>query len=288
MMTSVEHGMRTARPPGTAGTAIYRTLKRPFFGRFMKPWRWPEGVAPDRYERVRIASRSGASLHGLVRLASAPARGVAVLAHPMGLAAKGFWLKYGHADLFTARGYHVVAFDFNGFGESPSSNFDYPGDLISTGHFARGRFPRLPVFAIGASFGSMRSLEAASEPGQPFAAVVAEAAAANLPDFWKHYPVAYALLQASRVIYPPWERRLRPEYLLARAASVPPLLLIHSRADRWTPPAFGDRIAAAVQDRGRVERLIVDGAEHTHALRDARAAYTDTVFSFLDAIEQTK
>jgi pimeloyl-ACP methyl ester carboxylesterase len=58
--------------------AIHRLLKKPFFGRFQKPWRWPEGVSADGWERVRFQSKSGAALaavFGAATLSSALAAG---------------------------------------------------------------------------------------------------------------------------------------------------------------------------------------------------------------------
>lgn len=262
----------------------YRQLKRPFFGRYMRPWRWPAGVEREPYAPVTVRARNGAQLAALVRRAR-PARsaGVLVLAHPMGLAAKGFWLKHGHADAFAAAGFDLVSFDFNGFGESELDDFDYPGDLLAVGEFAREHFAPAPVSVVGASFGAMRALEAASTPEAPFASVVAESVAPTLPDFWRHYPVPYAVLMASRWIYPPWERRLRPVACLERLRRPIPVLLIHSRADVYTPPAHGDVIERVLAGRAPVTRLVVDGAEHTHALRDARDAYLAAVLPFLRA-----
>lgn len=265
---------------------LYDCLKKPFFGRFMKPWRWPVGVAHDQYTPVVINSRSGAALQALVRSAGADARGAVVLAHPMGLTAKGFWLKYGHADAFAERGWHVVVFDFNGFGESPSGNLDYPGDLIAVGTYSRRRFTDCPIVVVGASFGAMHALEAVSEAGQPFDAAVAEAAAPTLSDFWRHYRFTYIVLQVLRVLYPALERSLNPVYQLARAEKLPPLLLVHSKSDKWAPPKCGDRIEAAASKHARVQRWTVEQAEHTHALRDARAGYLSEVFAFLNSIDK--
>jgi uncharacterized protein len=280
---------RDLRKSGHVGGALrratYRTLKRPFFGRFMKPWRWPEGIDSGDYERVEVDNESGVRLQVLRRrCADARPRGVVVFAHPMGFAAKGFWLKHGHAQQFVERGWHVLVFDFNGFGESAHGNFDYPADAIAVGRFARQDFPGLPVVLVGASFGAMRGLETVAREPRLFDALVAEAAAPTLPDFWKHYPAAQLVLQASRLVYPRWERELRPEHVLQRPPNLPPILLVHSRTDRWTPPEFGDRIERAVGSRGQVSRLVVDCAEHTHALRDAPAAYLTAVFDFLDGL----
>ena len=39
-------------------------------------------------------------------------------AHPMGVEAKGYYLKHGHGMALRQGGFNVLLFDFNGFGES--------------------------------------------------------------------------------------------------------------------------------------------------------------------------
>ena len=261
-------------------------LKKPLFDRFMRPWRWPQGVAPEGWQRACIASPSHASLAAVVKQTGVePARGVVVCAHPMGLAAKGFWLRNGHADALLAEGFHVVAFDFNGFGESASTNFDYTADVVAAGRWAAARFPGLPVHALAASFGAMNTISAMGLPGFPFQRVVAEGCANSLPAFWKAYPFAYAMLEATRRLAPGTERALRPELQVRRMPAQCRLLLIHSRADRWTPVEHGDRIAAAAPVGAHVERLVLDRAEHTHGMRDERDAYWPAVCRFLISAE---
>jgi len=260
----------------------HRQLKKPFFGRFMQPWRWPAGVPQDAWQRHAIRSSSHATLAAVLRETEAqPARGIVVCAHPMGLAAKGFWLRNGHADALLAAGFHVLAYDFNGFGESPSTNFDYPADALAAGRWARARYPQLPVHALAASFGAMNTLNALNETDFPYQRVVAEGVPPSLPLFWKAYPFAHAVLQAGRVVTPGVERRLRPE---AAIANLPPgvrMLLVHSRGDRWTPVWHGDRLAAAAPAGAQLERLILQRADHTHGMRDEREAYWPAVERFL-------
>src|SRR5688572_26397595 len=115
-------GIGRGSGPATTRWWPHHQMKKPFFGRFMQPWRWPADVSTAGWERFAIASPSGSRLATLMKQAP-EGRGVVVCAHPMGLAAKGFWLRQGHADALLAAGYHVLAFDFNGFGESPSTSF---------------------------------------------------------------------------------------------------------------------------------------------------------------------
>jgi dipeptidyl aminopeptidase/acylaminoacyl peptidase len=262
----------------------HRQLKKPFFGRFMKPWRWPQGVATEGWQRVTIQSGSHSELAALVAETSAqPARGVVVCAHPMGLASKGFWLRNGHAQALLDAGFHVVLFDFNGFGESPSTNFDWPVDLVAAGQWARRRFPGLPVHAMGASFGAMHALNAMPHPEFPFDRIVAEGCAATLPLFWKTYPFAHAVLQVGRVFAPAMERHLRAEWCVQQMKPSARLLLIYSKGDTWTPVFHGDRIQAAAPAGARVTRVTLERADHTHGMRDERDTYWPAVRDFLTA-----
>jgi len=263
----------------------HRQLKKPFFGRFMgQGWRWPADVGQEGWQRVAIASGSHAELQGVLRpTEESQARGVVVCAHPMGLAAKGFWLRHGHAEALLAEGFHVLAFDFNGFGESPSTNFDWPADLMAAGQWARDRFEGLPVHLLGASFGAMIALDALGAPDYPFERVVAEGCAPTLPMFWKQFPVAHAVLQMGRLVAPSVEKKLRPELGMARMPAGVRVLLVHSHGDPWTPVAHGDRLAAAAPAGRHIERTVLQRAEHTHGLRDERERYWPAVRDFLTA-----
>jgi|GEM_PF-357458 len=281
---------RSAKLGASRGAAsprwfFHHQLKKPFFGRFMKPWRWPTDVAGDAaWQHVQIDSRSGSRLQALVAEPAGPAApcGVVVCAHPMGLAAKGFWLRYGHAQRLLEAGFAVVVFDFNGFGESPSTGFDYPGDVLSVGHWAAARYPGLALHMLAASFGAIHTLSAISAPDFPFQKVVVEGCPPTLPDFWKAYPFAHAVLQVARRIHPASEQHLRPVHHLPHMPAHVELLIIHSHADRWTPVAFGDALERAAGHPGRVRRLLLDRAEHTHGLRDEPERYWPAVHAFLD------
>ncbi len=263
---------------------LHRQLKKPFFGRFMKPWRWPQGVPADGWQRVTIASGSHAALSAVAAdTPASPVRGVVVCAHPMGLASKGFWLRNGHAQQLLDAGFHVVLFDFNGFGESPSTNFDWPADVVAVGQWARSRYPGLAVHALGASFGAMNTLNAMPHPDFPYERIVAESCAATLPLFWKAYPFAHAVLRFGQVFAPAMERNLRAEWCIRAMKPSSRLLLIHSEGDRWTPVFHGERLQAAAPAGARLTRLTLTRADHTHGLRDEPERYWPAVHEFLTA-----
>jgi pimeloyl-ACP methyl ester carboxylesterase len=257
---------------------LHAVLKKPFFGRYQKSWRWPDGVDQTRWERVSFTSRSGALLQGLFQATPRPiVRGAIVLAHPMGNAAKAFWLRQGHVDWLLELGYHTLVFDFNGFGESQNGTFDYPGDVLAAGAYLTARFPHLPLGVIGASFGAGWSLCALAEPEHPFRAAVLEGVFPTLPEFWHRYPVAQTMLRISQLVYPQWEQTLRPIRAAASIQGKPSLLLVYGEADIVTPPAFGQRLLHAAQKRTDGQLVLLPGATHTFAFRDAQRTYCELV-----------
>lgn len=260
---------------------LHRILRKPFFGRFEVPWVWPEGVDRTSWERVTVRSASGAPLAGFWGASPASARATLLLAHPMGKAAKGFWLRYGHAALFREAGYNVLLVDANGFGESAPHSFDYPSDFLGAGLFAQQRDPSLPVGLIGASFGAGWGLCAMARPSSPFRFAVLEAAFPTLPEFWRHYPVAQAALRASQVLWPSLEREMRPEQAAREVVGRPEVLLLYGDADEFTPPAHGERLRSALAIRASAQLHVIEGIGHTFLLRDAAERYRSLVLPFL-------
>jgi uncharacterized protein len=266
---------------------LHRILRKPFFGRFEVPWVWPEGEEQQSWERVSFRNPSGASLAGLWGSARGEAIGTLVLAHPMGKAAKGFWLKQGHASLFRRFAFNVLAFDANGFGESAAASFDYPADILSAGLWAQARTPDLNVGLVGASFGAGWGLCAMAREGSPFRLALLEAAFPTLPEFWKHYPVAHAALKASQIVWPMIERRLRPEGEAPKVIGHPSVLLIYGDRDKFTPPEHGHRLMRAFGSAAEVRISVLPGVDHTFAYRDAAEAYRGQAIPFLSRLRRS-
>jgi pimeloyl-ACP methyl ester carboxylesterase len=262
-------------------TILHRLGKKVFFGRFQKRWRWPEGIAESDWERVAFRRGNGPRLAAVFGAARGEAAGAAVLAHPMGVAAKGFWLKQGHGELLRRNGFHVLAFDFNGFGESESDDFDYPNDLIAAGEYLRDRVAPLPLAVVGCSFGAGYAVCAMAKEAQPFRAAVLEAAFPSLPFYWRSYPIPRLFLRASQVVYPRFERELRPIGAAPNLKGNPHVLLIHGDIDSVSPASVGAQLQEAMSGRAAVELWTVPGADHTAAFRVQRDEYGRRVTAFL-------
>ena len=103
----------------------------------------------------------------------------------------------------------------------------------------------------------------------------------TLPEFWKHYPVAHAVLQASKIVVPKFNRELNPLRKSAQIQQQPSILLMYSESDIYTPPVFGHRLKEVLESHTSVELHTVANAEHTHIYRDQPEQYQTRVLPFL-------
>lgn len=260
---------------------IHKILRKPFFGRFEVPWVWPKNISQEGWEAITIPLPNNQELKGYWKEASSP-KATLVLAHPMGRAAKGFWLRHGHADLFVNEGYNVLIFDANGFGESQGFSFDYPNDIYYAGIYAQKRTPKLKIGLVGASFGAAWGLCSLAKEDHPFKVAVFEGAFTTLPEFWKHYPVAHAILKLSNAIAPTFNKELNPLEKAQKIKYQTPLLLIYGENDIYTPPEFGDRLKKVLDNVTHVELKTFKDGEHTYIFRDFPEEYRNSVLPFLN------
>lgn len=261
----------------------YRLFKKPFFGRFVRPWRWPENVDQSQWQRLSVESESGARISALLAPAQTPeAKGAVLMSHPMGVVAKGFWMKYGHAEMLRQAGYHVMVFDLNGFGESTSATMDFPLDVLAAGQALQAQYPDLPVAVFGSSMGAAMSVCAMAQPKHPFKAAVLESAFPTLLHFWSRYPIPKLGIQFSKIVYPAGERSLRPTYAAEHLVGSPDMLMIYGDADEFTPIKDGKLLWQALKHRTQTEFWQVPGAKHTHAYAAQPKEYAQKVIGFLD------
>ena len=212
----------------------------------------PSTVGPDAGEtpvggRQLIAGAAG-DIEAVVDLPAGAPRAVAVCCHPHPLFGGTLTNKVIHtvARSFVAQGAVAVRFNFRGVGASQGAHDGGIGetdDLVTVAEWARARWPGLPLWLGGFSFGSY----------------VALCAAARL---------APALLVT---VAPPvgrWD-------FSAIAAPACPWLVVQGSEDELVPAAGVVAWAQAAQPAVRIAML--DGATHffhgrLHELQDAVAA----------------
>ena len=263
--------------------SVYKLIKRPFFGSFMVRWRSPLSAAEQGdWQLVRIPSRSGATIQGLLGYATAPVvKAVIVMGHPMGKEAKGYFIKHGYTNWLRQHGYHTLVFDINGFGESTRGSFSFYEDILAVGAEAARRFADVPVGYFGVSLGAQWATVAFTNEAHPYRFAILESPPSTLEEFWVKFPLAYLALRTMNWLAPRYARRINTLERIKEVKHLRSLLLIYSQSDRWTPASMGERY----RERSSVptELWLVEQAEHAQIMKsDHRAAYRKKILAFFD------
>ena len=236
------------------------------------------------YEDVRFTTDDGVNLSGWLIPAGRPTRAAVVLMH-------GFswhrlpWL-VGFVPWLQRR-YHVLQFDFRGHGGSDDALITLgtleQRDVAAAVHFLAGRGLG-PIALMGISMGGSVAIMAA--PDLPVAAVVADAAYADLRD-----PISNRMREAgyplvelgARLVIAAASLRagVRLRSPIRRVPSIAPrgLLLIAPAEDRLVSPEQSRRMYRAAGEPK--ELYVVAGAEHAGAHAAAPEAYERRVLDFL-------
>lgn len=261
---------------------FFRIVKKPFFGRYQKPWRWPSDyLKKDEWEQVRFVSRSHSVISGLYGPAdNGPAKGTIVCCHPMGTIAKGFFLRNGIADRFRAHGYNVLLFDFNGFGESTDGDLYLYKDIMAAGLYAKERGGNLPVGIYGISFGAAMAVCSFSKSNNPFSAAVMESPFTTLGEYWAKFPVPSMVLHACNFIFPRREKKIRPIHHADKIKNTAGILWVYSDTDRDTPLEMGERFRSVCNVESSM--LVIHGAKHAFCYETDRETFFNAASGFFD------
>jgi len=267
----------------TIKQTIYKTLKYPFFGRFMVKWRNPI-PEPERNEwkSVKVKSKSEGQIRGLLAFAkTASPKATIVLGHPMGKEAKGYFIKRGYTDMLRENGYNTLIFDINGFGESSHGNFSCFEDIISVGLAAQKLIPELPVGYFGISLGGHWATIAFADADHPYKFAIVESAATTLDEFWVRFPFAHKSLQIFNVLLPKFKKRINMVERIKEAKNLQSLLLIYSQSDEWVALEMGERFKA--NSPIATELWTVEKATHAEISKSAyRDVYFEKIVAYFD------
>jgi Serine aminopeptidase, S33 len=221
---------------------IFKWLKKPFFGKYMVKWRNPMNEdEKKKWAHYEVGSKSGGKIKTLYSKTDIEAKAVIILAHPMGKEAKGFFIKNGYTELYKNNGFHVILFDFNGFGESSCGNFSFFEDIVAVSHFAKEMHPDLPILYHGVSLGGQMSTIAFADKSHTIDYAIVESGATSLEEFWISYPIAYRFLFLFYFFVPKYRKTLLMRERIKEAVHVKSILFIYSHTDKWTPVWMGEK-----------------------------------------------
>jgi alpha-beta hydrolase superfamily lysophospholipase len=262
---------------------LYKTIKKPFFGKYMVKWRNPlSEIEQKDWETITIKSKSGGILRGLfAKSINKNAKATIVLGHPMGKEAKGFFIKNGYTDLLRANGFNTLVFDINGFGESTHGNFSYFEDIVAISIKAQALTPELPIGYFGISLGGQWSTIAFADKTHTYKFAIVESAATTLKEFWSIFPLAHKTLKILSFFMPRYIQKINMLERIKEAKNLHSLLLIYSKTDAWMPVEMGERFRknSAVP----TELWLVEDAPHAAIMKSKhKEAYFQKIIDYFD------
>ncbi|VAW93777.1 hypothetical protein MNBD_GAMMA20-383 [hydrothermal vent metagenome] len=177
---------------------IGKTFSQLFMRIFFKSVRGWKKRVPDNTRYFVEAGIDGSCLEGTIQESENPdTKGVIILCHP--------FLKYGMHYFFKnnmdlqllSQGFHVISFNFKGFGCSTLKGHAYSDDVLSIGYLIQRNYPNLPIHLLGCSFGGFHLCHALMKDAAPFASVVLDSVPCSVNAFFKNGILATAMKWAS-------------------------------------------------------------------------------------------
>lgn len=262
---------------------FYKILKKPFFGRYMVKWKNPLTEEEFReWESMDIYSKSGGIIKCLYAhsRASKP-KATIVLGHPMGKAAKGYFIKNGYTDWLLDNGFNVLLFDLNGFGESTHGNFSYYYDIIGVSQIAKNLTPSLPIGYHGISLGGMWAAVSFADEAHCYDFAILESVATSLEDFWVHFPMAYRVLKVLGVFMPKYKEHVKMIDRIKEVKNLNSLLFIYSQTDPWTTVTMGKHFVK--NSNVKSELWTVADAKHAYIIKSPhKKEYQQKILNYLN------
>jgi hypothetical protein len=283
-MGSLTVGATDAMDPGpgrtgllarACGGLLMRTLFRPVFG-------WRGGEQGDIAAGLQPFVHTGADGSWLVGAVCAsrvePAHGVVLLCHPFLKYGMHYFFRNGYHDWLADAGYHVVAFDFKGFGRSTIGGLSFAEDVVALGEWASQRYPDLPVHLLGTSFGAFHALHAIATGGTKFASVLFDSVPATVARFFGRGATGTAMrwLGTSR-----WADATGTRAIF-RSLPLPddlPRLFLFGADDPFITAAEVDRVRQAC---GAASVRVYPGCGHLDVRKAHPGAYRAAVLAFFD------
>lgn len=229
------------RAPQAASPAAGEPVAPPEAGPAAGPE--PAEEAPARPIRSRTVDVAGNPVH----LLEAGSGGSAVVLLHGGRFRAETWRGLGTLDRLAAAGFHAIAVDLPGFGDSPESP-------LEGGAWLAALFDALELERAVLASPSMSG-------------------SYSLPFLAEHPERVAGFVALAPVGIPTWAERLR--------GSAVPALLFWGSDDHTVPVEQGELLAEALPNS---ERIVVDGASHP-AYLDAPDAFHDALLAFLKRTE---
>jgi uncharacterized protein len=227
-------------------------------------------------EYVEAGSKSICVIHKKTNQASP--LGMVFLSHPYLADAKQFFLKNGHALMYLELGYDIVVFDYNGFGESKFTDFNYADDLgIVVKHF-RSKYPITSFYGHGISFGASNLINYTINSEHQLDKIIIENCLdSNLTYYKKRNIKLYFLMKGLMKVFPFANRNHDYSKGVQQIKNISKVLFLYNTDDTLTTVEMGEKLQ---RNCAMPSELVRFGGKHLDAYATEPERYRELISSF--------
>lgn len=201
-----------------------------------------------------------------------------LLIHPYHKDAKDYFLHSGHPELYYESGYHVVIFDFNGFGESDDLHFEFEKDIIRVASHYKALWDVSEVYGHGISFGAAMLIKALAIP-HPLDKAIIENCLDATPNYFKKRSIPlFIFMKTLFFAFPSWRKSNTYTHIISSIKKPDSLCLIYSEKDKLTTPKMGEMLAS--KSNIPVQYHLLKG-NHMESIKKDDIKYRAAIFEYL-------
>ncbi len=127
-----------------------------------------------------------------------PVKGIVLTCHPFLKYGMHYSFKHKISDIYLKQSYHVVFFNFKGFGGSTVNGPSFADDILSVKDWIIEQFPGFPIYLHGFSFGGYHALHAMRMEPDVFEAAIFDSVPILIDRFFNSGFIGYVMRWLSR------------------------------------------------------------------------------------------
>jgi alpha-beta hydrolase superfamily lysophospholipase len=266
---------------GWLGIAISKLFIRVMFRQVQG---WKRDVPKRAAGFVEIA-RDGSRLEGAsLRTCAMHPRGVVLLCHPFLKYGMHYFFENNLDQAFLEQGYHVVAFNFKGFGRSTIGGHAFADDVLAIARRVSRDNPGLPIHLVGCSFGGYHLSHALARDATPFTSAVLDSVPISVRSYFTRGPLRLAMrwISGSRLAVPTGTCAI--DHSL-RGVRHLPIAYFYGRNDHFIPDAS---VTGLSQECEALHVVGFEGCRHLENHKKHRDRYFEEIFDFFARAEARK
>lgn len=168
---------------------------------------------------------------------------VVILAHPYLAQAKLFFHHAGHVQYYKEAGLSVVMFDFNGFGESPFSDFHFEKDIAEVVQWVETCLKPKYIVLHGISFGAAQIIKyGATGKAEGILSIIENCLDKGIHYFLQRNVAIYVFLKCLYSILPDVRRKDDLTRGISLCWGFRGMGFIYGQDDLLTTPAMGEKL----------------------------------------------